>query len=142
MFFTMMLFSSSKPCNSFLFLYCLHRCAVTDIPKISAAILNEKWTTADNRRLWVFRHLERLGKCEQIEVFVVDNIPERKKTSNNGGGSIVVRGTPGGEWHEKTSVNSGPSTLSFIHTTQVNQNSNYRPWYRRRRRRYRPWWWY
>ncbi|KAH3829991.1 uncharacterized protein LOC127877818 [Dreissena polymorpha] len=64
---------------------------------------NGKWVTTDNRRLWVFRQLERLGKCSYIDVDVGYTIPEEKMTSSNGGVSVHVRGGPGGYWHEKSS---------------------------------------
>jgi hypothetical protein len=53
----------------------------------------------DNRRLWVFRHLYRLGKCGEIPVEVVSDIDPAKMTTTNGGSSITVRGDPGGIWH-------------------------------------------
>jgi len=56
----------------------------------------EKWFSADNRRLWVAKHLERLGKLDRIKVNVVRGIPLQKMTTNNGGVSIRVRGDPGG----------------------------------------------
>ena len=52
-----------------------------------------KWFTADNRRLWVFRDLERLGKCTTIPVRIIINIPVGKFTTKNGGTSVRVRGT-------------------------------------------------
>jgi len=60
-----------------------------------------KWVTADNRRLWVFRQLERLGKCDTIPVRITNYIPVGKLTSYNGGESVVVRGSPGGYWHNR-----------------------------------------
>ncbi|KAH3836735.1 uncharacterized protein LOC127879968 [Dreissena polymorpha] len=63
--------------------------------------LDGKWVTADNRRLWVFRELERLGKCDTIPVRISSYIPEAKLTSYNGGTSVRVRGPAGGYWHNK-----------------------------------------
>ena len=63
--------------------------------------LDGKWVTADNRRLWVFRELERLGKCDTIPVRISTYIPEAKLTSYNGGTSVRVRGPAGGYWHNK-----------------------------------------
>ena len=62
---------------------------------------NGKWVTADNRRLWVFRQLERLGKCGKIPIRITNYIPEAKLTAINGGDSVVVRGPPGGFWHNR-----------------------------------------
>jgi len=61
----------------------------------------EKWFSADNRRLWVAKHLERLGKLDRIKVNVVRGIPLQKMTTNNGGVYIRVRGDPRGCWHSK-----------------------------------------
>ena len=62
---------------------------------------NGKWVTADNRRLWVFRQLERLGKCDKIPVRITYYISDDKFTSSNGGEYVSVRGPPGGRWHKK-----------------------------------------
>lgn len=69
-----------------------------DIPTISVARVNGKWFTADNRRLWVFRQLEALGKCRKIRVIEIDDIPDSKMTTENNGLDIDVRGSPGGYW--------------------------------------------
>ena len=42
--------------------------SVYDIPVISVQTIGDKWVPADNRRLWVFKHLEQIGKCEKIPV--------------------------------------------------------------------------
>lgn len=63
-----------------------------------------RWVTADNRRLWVFRELERLGKCDKVPVRQTYYIPDQKRTSFNGGSSVQVRGDPGGRWHSKPSA--------------------------------------
>ena len=63
---------------------------------------HDKWVTADNRRLWVFRQIERLGKCDMIPVRITNYIPRGKLTSYNGGESVVFRGSPGGYWHNRT----------------------------------------
>ncbi|KAH3837963.1 hypothetical protein DPMN_111368 [Dreissena polymorpha] len=76
-------------------------CQVSSIPKITVVNRDGKWVTADNRRLWVFRELERLGKCDTIPVRISSYIPEAKLTSYNGGTSVRVRGPAGGYWHNK-----------------------------------------
>ena len=57
--------------------------------------------TSDNRRLWVFRELERLGTCDSIKVNETSYIDARKLNSSNGGVSVGFhRGrSPGGRWH-------------------------------------------
>lgn len=68
-----------------------------DFPRIEVAKVNGYWYTADNRRLWVFRQLEKLNKCRRIPVDVIDEIPRHKMTTKNDGLYITVRGHPGGE---------------------------------------------
>jgi len=88
-------------------LFC--RCTFEKLPMISVAreyVPNSfgttfKWFSADNRRLWVAKHLERLGKLDRIQVNVVRGIPLQKMTTKNGGVSIRVRGDPRGCWHSK-----------------------------------------
>ena len=77
------------------------RCTFDDIPTISVARIYDKWFSADNRRLWVAKQLERLGKLDRIHVKVVGFIPRNKLTSNNGGVDIRVRRNPGGRWYSK-----------------------------------------
>ncbi|WAR29739.1 hypothetical protein MAR_003307 [Mya arenaria] len=80
---------------------CEDRCSIYSIPTISVMRKNGRWITSDNRRLWVFRQLERLGKCDTVPVYVTDQIPPEKMTSLNGGDAVRVRGNPGGSWHLK-----------------------------------------
>ena len=64
------------------------------------------WMTADNRRLWVFKHLERLGKCSEIPVRITRYIAPGKINTQSNGMHINIRngGNPGGYWHLKPSV--------------------------------------
>ncbi|WAR29675.1 hypothetical protein MAR_003243, partial [Mya arenaria] len=80
---------------------CEERCSVFKIPLIFVKSVRQKWITADNRRLWMFKHLERLGKIETINVRLTRYIPKQKMNSKNGGVSIKVRGSPGGSWYLK-----------------------------------------
>ncbi|XP_052790497.1 uncharacterized protein LOC128224612 [Mya arenaria] len=107
---------------------CENRCSIHSIPTISVMHKNGRWVTSDNRRLWVFRHLERLGKCKTVPVHATYHIPAGKMTSFNGGESVRVRGSPGGRWHMKPKpvVNqqytsySRPS--SDLHTPSLNRS--------------------
>ncbi|KAH3896116.1 hypothetical protein DPMN_020307 [Dreissena polymorpha] len=78
---------------------CEGRITIKDLPQIEVAKHDDKWVTNDNRRLWVFKQLERLGKCETVEVLIVSSVWQFKLTMKNGGESIQVRGSPGGIWH-------------------------------------------
>ncbi|CAC5402447.1 unnamed protein product [Mytilus coruscus] len=79
------------------------RCSVEDIPTISVMNREGKWVTADNRRLWVFRHLEKLGKCTYITAMKTSFIPESKLNSENGGRTVefYIGMAATGEWHKK-----------------------------------------
>ena len=83
---------------------CEGRCSVHDIPNISVMKRDGKWVSADNRRLWVFRELERLGQCDEILVHQTFYIDSRKLNSYNGGVTVHVRRYAGGRWHNKPSV--------------------------------------
>ncbi|KAH3896178.1 uncharacterized protein LOC127864355 [Dreissena polymorpha] len=69
-----------------------------NIPIITVVEWNGKWVTADNRRLWVFRELERLGKCTYIDVNEGYFLPAEKLTSTNGGVTVRVRGHTDSYW--------------------------------------------
>lgn len=95
---------------------CEGRLSIYHIPTISVMKKNGKWFTADNRRLWVFRELERLGKCESVPVNLIDDIPYDKFTTENGGASVEVRGEPGGTISSRTarpSLSSVPLSSSY-----------------------------
>ncbi|KAL3891607.1 hypothetical protein ACJMK2_003862 [Sinanodonta woodiana] len=84
---------------------CEGRCAISDIPRISVCRHDDEWYTKDNRRLWVFKQLEALGKCGKITVNVVDRseIDSRKFSTDNKGRSVefIRLRSPGGEWYKK-----------------------------------------
>jgi len=97
---------------------------------------NGRWITSDNRRLWVFRQLERLGKCNEITVRITYYIPDDKITSTNRGKNVIVRGPPGGRWHKKRTlsgaitrpVNRQPTSFSSrspSRNSSNDQSSNY-----------------
>ena len=97
---------------------------VEAIPAIGVMKQDGKWFSGDNRRLWVFRHLERLGKCTQIRVNY-ETIPSKKMTTKNGGMHVRVRGNPGGSWYKKpTQVRiTSVSTVPQIPFTSTNTYS-------------------
>jgi hypothetical protein len=99
------------------------RCRISDIPTISVVWRNEKWVTTDNRRLWVFRNLEQLGKCTTIRVNETNSIDPRKLDSKNGG--RTVRFHPGrsssGKWHHRV-ANIDPDLLT---SNQRANSTNY-----------------
>ena len=108
---------------------CEGRISVCDIPDIAVEQKDGKWFTGDNRRLWVFRHLERLGKCTFITVYE-GYISSDKFTTINRGASVRVRGNPGGRWYSKpdarTSIQTQRNRPQHQSTT-VFSRSNRRP---------------
>ncbi|XP_045204472.2 uncharacterized protein LOC123557207 [Mercenaria mercenaria] len=100
-----------KPIGETLDAICEGRCSMNNIPTISVVQTDGKWVTADNRRLWVYRQLERLGKCEKIHVQKGYYIPAGKLTSYNGGESVRVRGSTGGYWHLQPSATKYPKNI-------------------------------
>ncbi|XP_053390382.1 uncharacterized protein LOC128553276 [Mercenaria mercenaria] len=115
-----------QPIGETLDALCDGRCSVSSIPTISVVKHNNKWFTADNRRLWVFRSLERLGKCDKIFVREGSYIPSSKFTTYNGGESVIVRnGSPGGIWHRRPSVKKPrPTPTIAINKIPVSVNDS------------------
>ncbi|CAC5401924.1 unnamed protein product [Mytilus coruscus] len=99
------------------------RCRISDIPTISVISRNGKWVTADNRRLWVFRHLEKLGKCTTIPVMETYHIDFRKLTSVNGGKTVrfYTGRSATGRWHHQVS-SIDPATTSSRQSEADDQN--------------------
>jgi hypothetical protein len=101
------------------------RCKISDIPSISVKRMNGKWVTADNRRLWVFRHLEKLGKCTTIWVNQTNFINSNKLNSTNGGRTTRFYSgrSAEGMWHrEVTSID--PEVLTSYQPANITYNSN------------------
>ena len=105
---------------------CEGRCSVYDLPTIRVMKRDGKWMTADNRRLWVFRQLERLGKCDEIPVHETFYINPDKLNSCNGGISVRVRRYAGGRWHNKPTVSNVVKKQDFI--LPDSQNLNKKPY--------------
>ena len=74
-----------------------------------------RWYTSDNRRLWIFRELERLGKCKEIAVKLA-YVPEHKFTTHNRGESVRVRGIAGGKWYLRSATSSQKRSTSSYET--------------------------
>lgn len=74
---------------------------VRDIRTIRVMEKRERWYSADNRRLWVFKKLEKLGKCDEIKVVEIYSIPDEKFTTENRGRSVDIRGDPGGYYWKR-----------------------------------------
>ena len=105
---------------------CEGRCSVHDLPTIRVMKRDGKWVTADNRRLWVFRQLERLGKCDEVPVRETFYINPDKLNSCNGGISVRVRRYAGGRWHNKPTVSNTVKKQDSI--LPDSQNLNKKPY--------------
>lgn len=86
---------------------------VDDIEKITVNIKNGNLYSADNRRLWVFQKLEKLGKCDTIAV-KFEHIDSRKFTTTNLGASVRIRGSgdPGGRFWKSLEKDNVCSTFT------------------------------
>ena len=81
---------------------------VTDFPEISVTKkpCSNRWYSVDNRRLWMWHHLQSAGKVTYVSVKETSYSSHTKKfTSTNGGTSIQVRRKAGGKlWKRITPV--------------------------------------
>ncbi|VDI70892.1 Hypothetical predicted protein [Mytilus galloprovincialis] len=103
------------------------RCSISDIPTISVMWRGGKWVTADNRRLWVFRHLEKLRKCTTIYVRETHYINPKKLNSINGGRTVkFYRGKSAtGRWHHQvSSIDPDASLATYSETSNQNVTRN------------------
>ncbi|KAJ8318950.1 hypothetical protein KUTeg_004041, partial [Tegillarca granosa] len=113
-----------------------HKSRHRDVPPIQVwrDVDSGKWFSADNRRLWVFKNLHLLGKCDSISVIQISDIRyilDRKFTTINGGTSIIVRRDPGGKWYKvaeqrrlELKNQQKPSTFSGTHISRNVANIN------------------
>lgn len=67
------------------------RVNVANIPPIKVAKKNNRYYSSDNRRLYVFRVLQRRGKLRKVQVRMVKEIYDEKFTTENDGYEVKVR---------------------------------------------------
>ncbi|XP_069124901.1 uncharacterized protein [Argopecten irradians] len=106
------------------------QCTIYQIPTITVVKRNEVWYSADNRRLWVFRKLEELGKCTTIPVREGYSIPSEKFTTRNSGRFINVRRDAGGSYwrtyrHNSSQTWTRPASTSGYGTQSLTNPSSY-----------------
>ncbi|CAC5361663.1 unnamed protein product [Mytilus coruscus] len=69
--------------------------SVQDIPMIQVKLIDGKYVSADNRRLWILKELERLHQIVRVEVRTTRRIDRRKSART---ASVKIRGGgPGGK---------------------------------------------
>ncbi|KAK3596173.1 hypothetical protein CHS0354_010708 [Potamilus streckersoni] len=96
-----------KPIEDTLIEICDGRQTISNIPSITVCWYKDHWYTTDNRRLWVFKHLEALGKCTTIDVNETERskVDDRKFNTCNEGISVGFRTPfapePSGDWYKK-----------------------------------------
>lgn len=73
------------------------KCKITDLPPIKVIKKKGSWVTADNRRLWIFKQLQMLGKCDKIGFEFATYINPKKKFILS---STRVRGNAGGDFNK------------------------------------------
>jgi len=64
---------------------------IEDIPRIEVTKRNNKYYSLSNRRLYVFRVLQKRKFLSRIEVFLVTRWEEQKYTTKSDGESVKVR---------------------------------------------------
>ena len=72
------------------------RLSISSLPKIKVKCIDGSYVSCDNRRLWILKQLERLGRLNEVSVKIAKRICRRKsaRTSN-----VRIRGIgPGGIW--------------------------------------------
>ncbi|XP_045213796.2 uncharacterized protein LOC123564353 [Mercenaria mercenaria] len=113
------------------------------IPQIEVWDIEGHWVSADNRRLWVFKQLEILGRLDFITVKVSKIIDKEKLTSKNAGMVVKIRnGDPTGEMYAlmyggqkqntdddsaKEAKNLGPESKRKPKTSHENNNNTDKP---------------
>lgn len=65
---------------------------VEDFPAMRVVKMNNKYYSLDNRRLYVFRVLEKRGKLKSVDVRIVERVLQGRITTKNGGRSVKIRG--------------------------------------------------
>ena len=72
------------------------RLSIYKLPTIKVKCINGRYVSFDNRRLWILKHLERLGSVNQISVKTSRQICRQKSARTN---NVQIRGMgPGGNW--------------------------------------------
>lgn len=101
------------------------KCEITDSQTINVFEQRNRWITADNQRLLVFKKLHKLGKCQTIDTVVTFNI---KPTKCHILSSNRVRGYEGGTlWRSQESKHNNSdcrmSVTSFISQREASLDS-------------------
>ena len=70
--------------------------SISILPTIEVKCIDGSYVSSDNRRLWILKQLERLGRVNEVSVKTTRRIDRRKSARTN---NVTIRGNgPGGNW--------------------------------------------
>ena len=70
--------------------------SISILPTIEVKCIDGSYVSSDNRRLWILKQLERLGRVNEVSVKTTRRIDRRKSARTN---NVTIRGMgPGGIW--------------------------------------------
>ena len=114
-----------RPIGETLDLLCEDKIKISDIPSIVVVRRGTELITVNNRRLWIFRQMERLGKCMTIPVLITEEItlPHKCDAFMNAN----VRESPGGLCYLLPSSANGDPLSNIIWETLKHIKENMFP---------------
>ena len=72
------------------------RLLISRLPTIEVMCIDGRYVSSDNRRLWILKQLERLGRVNEVNVKTTRWMSKKKSCRTN---SVKIRGMgPGGNW--------------------------------------------
>ena len=73
------------------------RLSISKLPTIEVKCIDGRYVSSDNRRLWILKQLERLGRVNQVSVKIARWMSRQKSARTN---NVKIRGIhgPGGIW--------------------------------------------
>ena len=73
------------------------RLLISRLPKIEVMCIDGSYVSCDNRRLWILKQLERLGRVNEVSVKIARWMSRQKSVRTN---NVKIRGVdgPGGIW--------------------------------------------
>ncbi|VDI22937.1 Hypothetical predicted protein [Mytilus galloprovincialis] len=83
-------------------IYVYESLSVQDLPKMEVHLIDFKFVSADNRRLWILKELEKLGHLKQVNVNITTKEMDRRKSARTN--HIKIRGDGPGGWSAEGGV--------------------------------------
>ena len=70
--------------------------SISKLPTIEVKCIDGSYVSSDNRRLWILKQLERLGRVNEVSVKIARRICRRKSVRSS---NVKIRGIgSGGNW--------------------------------------------